>query len=786
MLETKLKPLAILCLVLGLALTVSAANRNWTGTNADANGLGYWDDPGNWDTYPTASDQAFLLTADSTVVVDDYDPNIAKECLRLILARSGAHDNITLWLKSFDGSGPGGVFSTDVVKMGQAGSQNTQLIVDAGEFNCTNLRVQQQDGAVGGSCFITVNGGVLNAGKLGLTEKTIEAQSTFTVNGGLVDVAGDLWMGESPADVSINLNGGTLKVGGNFSTTDALALDIIDGTLVLNGDQSALITQLVSSGQLMIAGNSAQRGGLFISHDADAGTTTVTADPSLANPNNAYAPVPLNAAIDVAPETATLNWSAGDSTAVAGGHDVYFGTDASTVENDGTDNALGAYLGRFDIAEAAVPEELIFGQTYYWRADQIAEDATVYKGRVWSFTVSESVLVDDFEGYDNQEPNEIYVTWKDGYEIADNGMQVGYLDPNYAETTIVKQGSQSMPLFYDNKDGVVNAEAKRTFVNAQDWSKHGIKSLSVMFRGEPDNTFGTVYIKINDEKKTYPLLANHMQFAQWKPWIINLKDVVTDLTKVTSLAIGIDGTGSGTLYIDDIRLYGQEAELMPLPDAGVEPDNTALVAHYLFDGNAEDSSGNGHHGTVLGTANWADGVFDGALDFSQTTGVDCGDFDPTGGTGKFTLTLWCYWEGGLIQHLVTKSTGWGADTMMFQIEIKGSDDWISEQTRGRFNLAYQGAPQAAFDRVTPHEWLHLALTFDGEQATGYLNGIDSIGPKATGIGPNVATPVILGATQTGDRILQGLMDDVRIYNYALTPTEVIGTIGGVDLGFKPF
>jgi hypothetical protein len=39
MLETKLKPLAILCLVLGLALTVSAANRNWTGTNADANGL---------------------------------------------------------------------------------------------------------------------------------------------------------------------------------------------------------------------------------------------------------------------------------------------------------------------------------------------------------------------------------------------------------------------------------------------------------------------------------------------------------------------------------------------------------------------------------------------------------------------------------------------------------------------------------------------------------------------------------------------------------------------------
>ena len=209
------------------------------------------------------------------------------------------------------------------------------------------------------------------------------------------------------------------------------------------------------------------------------------------------------------------------------------------------------------------------------------------------------------------------------------------------------------------------------------------------------------------------------------------------------------------------------------------------MAHYLFDGNAEDSSGNGHHGTILGTANWVESVFDGALDFSNTTGVDCGDFDPTAGTGKFTLTLWCYWEGDLIQHLVTKSAGWGSDTMMFQIEIKGTDAWVAPEDRNRLNLAYQATAQAAFDPVPAHEWVHLALTFDGEQATGYLNGIDSVGPKPTGIGPNVTAPVILGATETGGRILQGLMDDVRIYSYPLTPEEIIGTIG-VDLGYKPF
>ena len=172
-------------------------------------------------------------------------------------------------------------------------------------------------------------------------------------------------------------------------------------------------------------------------------------------------------------------------------------------------------------------------------------------------------------------------------------------------------------------------------------------------------------------------------------------------------------------------------------------------------------------------------ILDGALDFSQMSGLDCGDFDPTGGTGKFTVALWCYWKGGPIQHLVTKSAGWGADTMMFQLELKGGDD-------SYLNLAYQGAAQAGFDRVPTHEWVHLAMTFDGEQATGYLNGIDSVGPKATGIGPNVAAPVILGASHTAEgRLLQGMMDDVRIYNYPLTPAEVIGTIG-VDLGYRPF
>jgi len=778
MLETKLKPFGVLCLVLGLVLGASAANVDWTGANADANGLGFWDDPGNWsnDALPTSGDKAKIESKNDTVVVDDYDPNTPKECDILVMSWGSWGQNETLWLRSFDGTGPGPVFNCRLAQISAKGGINSRLVIDAGEFNASGrIRIGSAtaaDNDPNNSATIIVNGGTLNADRLSLTEQAAVSRGTLIVNGGQVNVPNFLHMGQPPAVAEIFLNGGTLSVG-ELRATDSLAIDVKEGTLILEDDQSALIDQLVSSGQLTIDGNSAQRGGLFTSYDADAGTTTVTADPSLADPNKAWGSVPADGSVDVAPETATLSWSAGDATAATGGHVLYFGTDANAVENGSSGNTL-------DTAGAAVPEELMLGQTYYWRVDQIAEDGTVTKGSVWSFTVAESLLVDDFESYvvfdvntSVDDPKLIFNNWKDGYEVADNGSEL------LLEQIIVKRDVQAMKMIYDNNDVVPNSEAKRTFDSAQDWTKYGIKSLSLMFRGEASNTFDSVYVKINDTKMAYPLLPGHLQFAQWKPWIIDLKDIAADLTQVTSLAIGMDGAGAGTLYIDDIRLYAQEAQLMPASDSGVEPDSSALVAHYLFDGNAEDSSGNGHHGTVLGTANWVDGVFDGALDFSQTTGVDCGDFDPTGGTGKFTVALWCYYAGGPIQHLVTKSAGWGADTMMFQLEIKGGLNYL--------NLAYAGANQAGFDVVPTHDWIHLTLTFDGEQATGYLNGIDSVGPKATGIGPNVATPVILGASHSAEgRILQGMMDDVRIYNYPLTPAEVLGTIGGVDLGFKPF
>ncbi len=200
-----------------------------------------------------------------------------------------------------------------------------------------------------------------------------------------------------------------------------------------------------------------------------------------------------------------------------------------------------------------------------------------------------------------------------------------------------------------------------------------------------------------------------------------------------------------------------------------------------------DSSGNDYHGTVQGTPEWGFGPegFGGALGFSDTTGAYCGVFDPTGGTGTFTLTLWCLWDGSQsIQHFLTKSNGWGADTAMFQIEVKGGH---SDPARvDRLHIAYQAAPQAVLNLVPHNEWVHLALVFDGTNATGYRNGVDDVGPQPTGIGPNVDAPIIIGASHAAEgRTFQGFLDDVRIFSEALPAGQIQAIMQGGDVTY-PF
>ncbi|MGE5293941.1 MAG: LamG domain-containing protein, partial [Solirubrobacterales bacterium] len=101
--------------------------------------------------------------------------------------------------------------------------------------------------------------------------------------------------------------------------------------------------------------------------------------------NTASSPTPADQSTDI-PRDARLAWLAGPTAAT---HDVYLGTSFEDVNNAGRANPLGVLVSQDQAGLDYVPAGLEYGQTYYWRIDEVngAPDYTVFQGGVWSFTV---------------------------------------------------------------------------------------------------------------------------------------------------------------------------------------------------------------------------------------------------------------------------------------------------------------------------------------------------------------------------------------------------------------
>jgi len=100
------------------------------------------------------------------------------------------------------------------------------------------------------------------------------------------------------------------------------------------------------------------------------------------NPVSAALPQPAEEATEVMPSQ-KLSWMAGKAAAA---HYVYVGTDHDTIANATTSS--GEFKGVRD-TNSFDPGQLQFGQTYYWRIDELGSKAGKgpWKGDVWSFTV---------------------------------------------------------------------------------------------------------------------------------------------------------------------------------------------------------------------------------------------------------------------------------------------------------------------------------------------------------------------------------------------------------------
>ena len=274
---------------------------------------------------------------------------------------------------------------------------------------------------------------------------------------------------------------------------------------------------------------------------------------------------PADGAADVAMTTA-LSWTPATN---ATSHQVYLGLDKAAVRN--ADTGSPEYQGSAALGSESIdPGKLAWDTMYYWRVDAVTNTGPV-KGPIWSFTTADFIVVDDFESYTDDDivGEAIWQSWIDGFGMADNGAQVGYLLPPYAEQTIVHGGAQSMPLLYTNEAGVTNSEASLTLTALRDWTEDGVTELSLWFRGNVSNAADPLYVAVSNTAGVPAVVAHDDPGAArkggWIQWTIPLQafaDQGITLNNVDKVAVGLGSKsgmtssgGSGTMYFDDLRLY---------------------------------------------------------------------------------------------------------------------------------------------------------------------------------------------------------------------------------------
>jgi hypothetical protein len=196
-----------------------------------------------------------------------------------------------------------------------------------------------------------------------------------------------------------------------------------------------------------------------------------------------------------------------------------------------------------------------------------------------------------------------------------------------------------------------------------------------------------------------------------------------------------------------------------------------LVARYSFDGNATDSSGNANHATLIGAPTFVAGQYGSGLNLSGTGQYAMVPAGIMASVTNFTIAAWVNWNGGGAWQRIFD---FGDDTTRYMLLTPSSGSGtlrFAISTNGNVT----GAEQILETAPLPvGQWRHVAVTRNGNSARLYTNGVLAVSGSVT-IAPANFNPALnfLGDSQyAADPLFNGRLDEVFIYNYALSSAEI--------------
>ncbi len=512
-------------------------------------------------------------------------------------------------------------------------------------------------------------------------------------------------------------------------------------------------------------------------------------------------PDPVHRADGVGP-TATLVWTPACDAAA---QSVYLSEVRSQVESGDPAVRLWVVPGDVNCVE---PNGLALNTTYYWRVD--AEG--LEPGDVWSFTTSDHIVLDDFNDY-GVTGGFLYETWRS------SGMARVGEELLYARRSC----PQSMRFAY-YYDSIRFSETHRRFNPPQDWTQAGARALAFWLYGMPGNdTKGEMYAVIGDanaeQRVTFDGDRGILARPEWTAWWIPLADFnAVDLTAVERVGLGFVWSsaqpgqfGEGTVFVDDLSLYSSmcleerrptgdltgdcrvdHRDVMQMATEWLDTRGRMVdvvapsvpVLWYRFDGNVNDSAGVAH-GEIQGRPLFEPGVCGQAIRFANPgDAVTVPNAPAVFGGIREAITI-AFWQRGddsphRTDTICCSDYEYGRSHPSIAIHLGCWRD------PGQYRWDC-GTPWSFANRVAGHHrsnrewtmrWNHWTFTKDvrvgPEGAEGlmrvYLNGVLYDSRTGTDSPIEGIKSFQIGSGWYGH--YDGLIDDFRIYDYALSEAEV--------------
>lgn len=198
-------------------------------------------------------------------------------------------------------------------------------------------------------------------------------------------------------------------------------------------------------------------------------------------------------------------------------------------------------------------------------------------------------------------------------------------------------------------------------------------------------------------------------------------------------------------------------------------------------GDAFDSSWNGNVGTATGTTVVTNCARNSCRKFNGSSDVlTVGRVGATVSTGSISISFWAFQPAAVnfaaIIGCINGDQGTGGQT--FEIKNSGVNDGI---------IFIHNSYSLSAGALGLGKWNHFVGTFDGTNGNVYLNGVLVGGPTAETLATAAEANFTIGKLVDGGgtRWFTGNIDDVRLYNRALTAQEIKDLFNGTRINYAP-